>query len=194
MLNLSDDTSMTSHPQTDRSAIGPFTASNVGTEPVTQPDWVGRLAVIWGISGVVALLGFAIVRLLAISMTAFGFSFSWAHWLVLGASILFMAYTEGYRTFQKVWAPRVVTRAFKLRHNWTPTRLLLAPLYSMSFFHASRKRRVTAWVTTTCIVLLIVFMNQMPQPWRGLIDAGVVVGLSWGVAAVLYQTVSRLKA
>lgn len=158
--------------------------------PVSKagPRWVGNMAAIWGLGGVITLLSMAIARLLSISITAFGFSLTWVHWSVLVASVVFMAYAEGYRTFQKTWAPRVVNRALELRENWSATRIALAPFYCMSFFDATRKRVLTAWITTACIVLLIVLMNRIAQPWRGLIDAGVVVGLSWGVAAVIHNS------
>ena len=163
------------------------TAESLAT--AVRPRWVGNIAVIWGLGGVIALLSMAIARLLSISIAAFGFSLTWVHWSVLIISVLFMAYAEGYRTFQKTWAPRVVNRALELRDNWNVLRIVLAPFYCMSFFDATRKRVLTAWITTVCIVLLIVLMNRMDQPWRGLIDAGVVVGLSWGVAAVIHNTV-----
>jgi len=162
--------------------------------PYVERSPIGYIALVWGLGGVIGLLTIAILRLLAISIDAFGFSLTWAHWVVFVISVIFMAYAEGYRTFQKTWAPRVVQRAFQLQNDWTPIRLLLAPFYCMSFFHATRKRRLTAWITTVCIVLLIVLMNRMAQPWRGLIDAGVVVGLSWGVACLILQTLSRLSA
>lgn len=164
------------------------TAESLAT--AVRPRWVGNIAVIWGLGGVIALLSMAIARLLSISIAAFGFSLTWVHWSVLIISVLFMAYAEGYRTFQKTWAPRVVNRALELKGNWNVLRIVLAPFYCMSFFDATRKRVLTAWITTVCIVLLIVLMNRMDQPWRGLIDAGVVVGLSWGVAAVIHNTVT----
>ena len=152
----------------------------------------GYLALLWGIGGVIALLSLAIVRLASISVTAFGFTLTPAHWCVLAISVSFMAYAEGYRTFQKIWAPRVVGRAFELRNNWSPIRLLLAPLFCMSFFDATKKRMVTAWITTFSIVVLIVLMNRIAQPWRGLIDTGVVVGLSWGIVCLMRQTIKHL--
>lgn len=185
---------MPTHPQPESSGLSNAPHPGVNSETAVQTELIGRLAVAWGICGVVLLLSFAIFRLSSISIAAFGFTLSWSHWAVLFASVLFMAYTEGYRTFQKIWAPRVVGRAFELKQNWTPLRLLLAPLYSMSFFHATRKRCTVAWATTLCIVLLVIFMNQLAQPWRGLIDAGVVVGLTWGVLSVVIQSVYRLKA
>lgn len=160
---------------------------------VAKQGPIGYIALLWGLSGVIALLSLAITRLLSISIDAFEFSLSWAHWVVFVTSVVFMAYAEGYKTFQKTWAPRVVKRAFELQHQWTPVRLLFAPFYCMSFFHATRKRYLTAWITTICIVLLIVLMNRIAQPWRGLIDAGVVVGLSWGVACILFEFLSRLS-
>ncbi|MFK8080634.1 MAG: hypothetical protein AB8B97_10140 [Granulosicoccus sp.] len=173
------------------SAFESLTDAEGAAVPSLQRGLVGYVALIWGLGGVIGLLTMAIVRLLAISIDAFGFSLTWTHWLVFFISVLFMAYAEGYRTFQKTWAPRVVQRAFQLQHEWTPVRLLLAPFYCMSFFHATRKRRLTAWITTICIVLLIVLMNRIAQPWRGLIDAGVVVGLSWGVVCLILQTFSQ---
>ncbi|MFK7857171.1 MAG: hypothetical protein AB8B64_00010 [Granulosicoccus sp.] len=187
---------------TDRSPlIGPaFSApsssdasSEIDGPPVSTRGPVGYLAFYWGLGGVIALLAMAIVRLLAISIDAFSFSLTWTHWAVFITSVLIMAYAEGYRTFQKTWAPRVVKRAFQLQQQWTPFRLILAPFYCMSFFHATRKRRLTAWITTVCIVLLIVLMNRMAQPWRGLVDAGVVVGLSWGIACLILQAISQLS-
>ncbi|MCP4433050.1 MAG: hypothetical protein GY806_18915, partial [Gammaproteobacteria bacterium] len=38
---------------------------------------------------------------------------------------------------------------------------------------------------TLAIVVLILIFNQISQPWRGILDAGVVVGLSWGVISIV---------
>jgi len=154
---------------------------------------IDSLIVIWGIAGVALLLGTAVVRLASISINAFGFTLSASHWLVLIVSIFFMAYAEGYKTFQRVWAPRVVERAFELKDSWTPITALLAPLYCMSFFSATRKRMLTAWITTACIVLMVILMNRIAQPWRGLIDAGVVVALTWGVLSLLGHSINKIR-
>lgn len=185
---------MTTRSQPADTACNELPDAIVSTAASSKAHWIGYFSLIWGIIGVIALLGFAIGRLLTISITAFGFSLSASHWLALAASVAFMAYAEGYRTFQKTWAPRVVGRAFELKTDWTITRVIFAPFYCMSFFDATRKRKLTAWITTVCIVALVVLMNRIDQPWRGLIDAGVVVGLSWGVAAVFFQTVLRFSS
>ena len=36
------------------------------------------------------------------------------------------------------------------------------------------------------IVCFVILIRLMPQPWRGLLDAGVVVGLSLGVLSIFY--------
>ncbi len=178
---------MTTRSQTANTTSNTPSDNTRGTKVTAKNQWIGYFALAWGIVGVVALLSFAITRLLSISITAFGFSLTATHWLALAASVAFMAYAEGYRTFQKTWAPRVVGRAFELKTDWTWLSVVFAPFYCMSFFDATRKRMLTAWITTICIVTLVVLMNRIDQPWRGLIDAGVVVGLGWGVAAVAYQ-------
>jgi hypothetical protein len=32
----------------------------------------------------------------------------------------------------------------------------------------------------------VLLINLLGQPWRGIIDSGVVVGLSWGLASLLW--------
>jgi uncharacterized membrane protein HdeD (DUF308 family) len=65
----------------------------------------------------------------------------------------------------------------------------LAPLFCMGFFHGSRARLARSWLLTLGIVALVLGIRAMPQPWRGLIDAGVVVGLSWGSVSILVHAV-----
>ncbi len=44
---------------------------------------------------------------------------------------------------------------------------------------------LVAWVGTSGIIILVLLVNQLDQPWRGIIDAGVVVGLTWGVISLV---------
>ncbi len=37
-------------------------------------------------------------------------------------------------------------------------------------------------------------MHYVPHPWRGIIDAGVVVGLAWGIVTVLTSAVAAFGA
>ena len=75
------------------------------------PHILGHIAATWGIAGFVALLLFALYRLVPISLDAFELNWQWYHWLVFAANTAFMAYSEGYRGFQKGYAPRLVNAA-----------------------------------------------------------------------------------
>jgi hypothetical protein len=96
-----------------------------------------------------------------------------------------MAYAEGYRGFQKAFSPRVAARALYLKKNPCLLHVLLAPFFCMGFFHASRRRKITSFSVTSGIIVLILLVRLLPQPWRGIIDAGVVVGLAWGLISLI---------
>ena len=138
----------------------------------------------WGVAGVVAVLVYAVFRLTAISIEAFDHAFAWRHWVLLIGNTAFMAYSEGYRGFQRGYSPRIVARAAALIETPSPLRVALAPLFCMGYFHTTRRRLIAAYVLTVGVVALIVLFQYIPQPWRGILDAGVVVGLSWGVASI----------
>ncbi|MGF1483219.1 MAG: hypothetical protein ACFBZ8_02515 [Opitutales bacterium] len=148
---------------------------------------VGRLGAVWGVLGVFALIGSASWRLSLKALEAFNgdYTLLWYHWVFLVPWLIFMGMSEGYRGFQQAFSPRVVARAKYLVSHPSPARVLLAPLFCMGFFHATRKRRIVAYCLTTGIILLVLIVSQLPQPWRGLVDAGVVLGLVWGLAAML---------
>lgn len=108
----------------------------------------------------------------------------------LGVSALWIgmnAYLEGYRAFQQRFSPRVVARAVHLARNPRPLFVVFAPLYCMAFFHASRRARTVAWATTAMVIGFIVLLRQVPQPWRGIVDGGVVVALVWGALAIVFH-------
>lgn len=158
----------------------------------TWRRWLGGLGAAWGIIGILSLLGFAIIRMADASWQAASYPLDWRHWLVLTFNIALMAHAEGYRGFQKAYAPRVVARAKYLVSNWTWVRLVLAPLFCMGFFHATRRRLISAWVLTAMIIVLVLAFRMLEQPWRGILDAGVVVGLVWGVTSIALYSLSVL--
>lgn len=103
-----------------------------------------------------------------------------------------MMYLEGYRGFQKRFSPRFAQRAMHIRAEPTLARVLGAPLYCMALFDAPRRRIITSWMLVVMIVALILVVRQLEQPWRGAVDAGVVAGLSYGLTATLYFSLSAL--
>lgn len=145
-----------------------------------------RIAAAWGVLGFTALLVQAIIRLtpLALAPIRAGGLTAW-HWTLYGGSILFNGYFEGYRAFQKQAAPRIVVRALYLGEHPRPLHVILAPFFCTGLFHATRRRVIAMWILYGGLIALIVSVRMLAQPWRGMIDAGVVVGLSWGVIAIL---------
>ena len=56
----------------------------------------------------------------------------------------------------------------------------------MGFIESQYKLKIAVVGTTICIVgLILLFENVVPQPWRGILDFGVIVGLVWGLVALL---------
>lgn len=154
----------------------------------------GRFGAYWGVIGVCSLLIFAVYRLSVIALDSFEFSFLWYHWLIFVGNILFMAHSEGYKGFQKGFSPRVAARARYLKFNPDPIHVMFAPLFCMGYFHTTRRRLITAYALTLGIVVLVIIFNQISQPWRGILDAGVVVGLSWGVVSIVVYFVRAMSS
>jgi hypothetical protein len=152
----------------------------------------GLLGAAWGAIGVAALLLSAVYRLAPKAMTAYEQGLSTSQWWITAAVVLFLAYAEGYRGFQGGFSPRTAARVRYLRDHPGWTRSLLAPLFAMGFFHATRRTRITAFALSSGMVLLVLLVHRLDQPWRGIIDAGVVVGLVWGLASLAWFTLQAL--
>ncbi len=146
---------------------------------------MGLVGAIWGLAGVLLLLGSAVYRLSLFVIDAFSDNFLWYHWIFLFIIFLFMAYAEGYKGFQKGFSPRVAARAKYLKNHPHTLYALFGPLFCMGFFHASRKRKIISISLTAGIIVLVILVRFLPQPWRGIIDAGVVVGLVWGIISLI---------
>jgi hypothetical protein len=146
---------------------------------------IGLLGALWGITGFSLLLGYTVVRLAPIALESFAYNLGWDHWAVLILNTLLMAYLEGYRGFQKGLSPRVAARAKYLRDHPHLLYALLGPLYCIGYFHTTRRRQWAVIILTVGIVILILLVRLLNQPWRGLIDVGVLVGLSWGLVSFI---------
>ena len=64
----------------------------------------------------------------------------------------------------------------------------------MGFYAAPRRVMYTVYAITSMIVILVLIMRTVDQPWRGIIDAGVVVGLSWGTIATLLLGMQAMRS
>lgn len=150
-----------------------------------------KLVTGWALLGVCALVGQAILRLAPRAAEALVDERTTSFQLgVTVAWVCSNAYLEGYRGFQKRFVPRVVARAAYLESHPTWLRQLFAPGFVMGYFDARPRVLATAWGLTALIVLAVTIVSRIAQPYRGMIDAGVVVGLVWGLAALLVGVVN----
>ena len=145
----------------------------------------GALGALWGAAGVAGILVFAIYRLTPIALTAITGRLNFFQWVVLVGTVLFMAWSEGFKGFQLRFSPRVAARTLYLARNPGFVNVVLAPVFCIGYYCASRRGLIAAWVGTLAIIILVLLVHQLAQPWRGILDAGVVVGLSWGLLSFL---------
>jgi len=151
------------------------------------------IASLWGVVGVCAVVFNAVKRLLPVALEPFskgGVSVSF--WVGYVSFSVLMAYAEGYKAFQKKFAPLVVKRALTLDKKASPLQLVLAAPYSMGMFHATKKRKIVSWSITAGVFLLVKIVKTLPYPYRSLVDAGVVAGLSWGGVSIIYNYIRSL--
>lgn len=148
---------------------------------------------IWGVAGFLLIIGQALWRLTPLAVESLrDYSLSPVQLALFVLWVGFMAYSEGYKGFQRQFAPRLAVRAMYLARNPRPLLALLAPFMCMGLVHATRKRLIISWCLIIGIVGLIIAVRQLSQPWRGLVDGGVVVGLAWGTLAVLWYFAQAL--
>lgn len=156
-------------------------------------DAAGVAVVLWAVGGVLLLLAEALVSLTPLAIEALRFDLGPAHYAALAVWIPFMGYAEGYKGFQLKFSPRAVRRALHLGRHRQPLLVVLAPLHAMGLIHATRRRMIANWMLLLGIVALVVAVRGLPQPWRGIVDAGVVVGLSWGAASLVWLMIMALR-
>lgn len=157
-------------------------------------EGAGLATALWAVGGVLALLIQAVLRLLprALEPVLAGEIDLWAG-LAYAASILTLGFFEGYRGFQLGFSPRVVVRALHLAKHRRPLLVVFAPMMAMGLIHASRRRLIGAWGLVLGILALVLLVRMLAQPWRGAVDAGVVVGLSWGCVATVVWLIKGLR-
>ncbi|MDE0659670.1 MAG: hypothetical protein OXI79_08495 [Gammaproteobacteria bacterium] len=153
--------------------------------PGRQAEILGLVGAAWGLAGLTGLLVFAVYRLADVVVAGIEWPWAWQHVAVAGVNAAFMAWSEGWRGFQRSFSPRVAARLKWLRDHPSIGRVAFAPLFAMGYFGATRERLIGIYCLTGGIVVLIVFVHLLPQPWRAALDIGVVLGLTWGVVSTL---------
>lgn len=146
----------------------------------------------WGILQVVFILANAIRRVLPVALQPLiQNDMMPAQWAMYVAWSLYMGYAEGYQAFQLKFSPLVVKRAFGLSEHSAslPMRILsfiLAGPYAMGLFGATKKRMIVSWSITAGVFGIISVIKKLPYPYRSIVDAGVVVGLTYGTLSILW--------
>ncbi len=151
----------------------------------------------WGICGVLLILLSAIARLSTRVVEMFDYPLSVFQWLLLVMFAIYMAYAEGYKGFHLNFAPRVISRAqfFLAESNFNKfIYTLFAPLLCMGYIYSTKKRKLVSILLTSAIIILVLLVRLLPQPWRGIIDAGVVLGLLLGVSSIIYFWLQSIQA
>ena len=154
---------------------------------------LGGLAAAWGALGLLVVLGYAVARVGGVAVDGLDHPWRWEHIAVAIANTVFMAWSEGYRGFQKSFSPRCAARAKWLRAHPGTLRALLAPLFVMGYFGTTKRRLAGVYGLTAGIVVAIVIIHALPHPWRAALDIGVVVGLVWGMASFVWELARALR-
>tara|TARA_B110000503_G_C7144878_1_gene412472 strand:+ start:1620 stop:2141 length:522 start_codon:yes stop_codon:yes gene_type:complete len=155
---------------------------------------LGRIGFIWGSVGVIGVLLVSVVRLSNIALEFFIYPAHMWHWVALVIWVIFMAYSEGYKGFQQAFSPRVAARLIWLQKNPKVWLVVLAPLYAMGFIYASKKRTLISYSILVIVFLFVTIAVNLPQPWRPIVDAGVVIGLLWGAIATGWHILMAMRA
>ena len=95
---------------------------------------MGLVGALWGVAGISMVLAWAVIRLTPHAVEALSLHLTWFHWLALIVNVIFMAYSEGYKGFQRGFSPRVAARARHLRSHPVALHILLGPFFCFGFF------------------------------------------------------------
>jgi len=136
--------------------------------------------------GFTLLVGSAIVRLSKYVFEVTQYSLGFGHYAFMVLFTVFMLYSEGYRGFHQKLSPRFAARSYGMieRLNWRFA--IFAPFFCVGYFYATRRRKMASYLLTAMIVILVLIVSRFAQPWRGMVDLGVVSGLVFGLGSLWY--------
>jgi len=171
-------------------------ATNERSDSSTSASVWGKALASWGILSVVGVIGNALRRLVPIALEPVLMGdLSIFQWISYVAWVATMIYTEGYKGFQQKFSPLVVKRAFTIEKNpgFLGINYILAGPYSMGLFGATKKRMTISWAISLGVMGLVMAVKRLPYPWRGILDAGVVSGLTYGTLSILVIFVQAMR-
>ena len=112
-------------------------------------------------------------------------------WVALVALSIAFLYGEGEQALARRWVPAVIARARAIDPATRFLHRALAPLYAMSLIGAPARVLVRAWTGVALIVMAVLIVRAMAEPWRGIVDFAVALALLRGLTAILWQTRTR---
>lgn len=148
---------------------------------------------LWGVVGLTAILMEAEVRLFILAWKGIAGHFEGPIVAATVAWCALNAWMEGYRGFQKRFVPQAVARAWTIAPD-SMVETLFAPVKVLGLWWTERKVMLRAWLLVLGITALVLAVRHLPQPWRGVVDAGVVAGLLWGTVALWVQFVRSWRS
>ncbi|MET0389336.1 MAG: hypothetical protein ABW321_25405 [Polyangiales bacterium] len=157
------------------------------------PRWAGSA---WAVGALAVLFLEAIVRLGGRGLTTLASGLSALEAAAMTALTLLFAYGEGYRALHRHFVPNVLARLARLPPpgQLSFTRWLLAPFYALGLAHVDGPSLRRGWASVAAIVLAIVVVRALPEPWRGIVDASVAVALSIGLLSLVGRFAMSLRA
>jgi hypothetical protein len=117
-------------------------------------------------------------------------------WALMLLSITAFGYGEGYRALHRRFFPHVIARASELAHRGERglRGYLTAPFYVVSLVQADKRALMRAWIGALLIVCAIFIVRAMPEPYRGIVDAGVAVALAIGLGSLVLGYVAAVRS
>lgn len=170
----------------DSSAPGTNRKHSAVLRPSTFSGW---FIVLWCLLGCSAILFRALGRMWPHVQEMWSYHLTPIQWICLIGWSIMSIHAEGYRGFHKKYCPRVVHRSFYLG-AWQGApfwMVLLGPFFAVGLFFANRKRLIISWCLFGGIAGLVILLKQVAQPWRGIVDTGVLIGLSIGLLSLIYH-------
>ena len=144
-------------------------------------------------TGVAALFVEAILQLGRRGVEAIRSGLEPLEWAGLVLLVVAFVYGEGMRALARRWVPATIARAFELNAASPLVHKLLAPLYAMTLVGAPARALVRAWIGVALIVLAVLIVRALPDPWRGIVDFAVAGALAVGLAAIAVHSVRAAR-
>lgn len=119
-----------------------------------------------------------------------------ADWALMLLSVVLFGYGEGYRALHRRFFPHVIARASELarRDSRGLRDFLSAPLYVVSLVQADKRALLRAWTGVALIVCAVFIVRALPEPYRGIIDAGVAVALAIGLGSLIFGYLAAVRS